>query len=34
LKRPVDIGALSDVAEWQATYRKLDSELTSWEFNH
>ncbi|OQE07173.1 hypothetical protein PENVUL_c014G05976 [Penicillium vulpinum] len=33
LKRPVDIGALSDVAEWQATYRKLDSELTSWEFN-
>lgn len=33
LKRPVDIGTLSDVAEWQATYRKLDSELTSWEFN-
>ncbi|KAJ6080976.1 hypothetical protein N7499_005850 [Penicillium canescens] len=33
LKRPVDIGALSDVEEWQATYRKLDSELTSWEFN-
>lgn len=33
LKRPVDIGALSDVAEWQASYRKLDSELTSWEFN-
>ncbi|PYI10582.1 C6 transcription factor [Aspergillus sclerotiicarbonarius CBS 121057] len=32
LKRPVDIGALSDVEEWQATYRKLDSELTSWEF--
>lgn len=33
LKRPVDIGSLSDVEEWQATYRKLDSELTSWEFN-
>ncbi|KAL4808450.1 fungal-specific transcription factor domain-containing protein [Aspergillus unguis] len=33
LKRPVDIGALSDVEEWQATYRKLDSELTTWEFN-
>lgn len=33
LKRPVDIGVLSDVEEWQATYRKLDSDLTSWEFN-
>lgn len=33
LKRPVDIGSLSDVEEWQAVYRKLDSELTSWEFN-
>ncbi|KAJ5392134.1 hypothetical protein N7509_007624 [Penicillium cosmopolitanum] len=33
LKRPVDIGSLADVEEWQATYRKLDSELTSWEFN-
>lgn len=33
LKRPVDIGSLSDVEEWQSTYRKLDSELTSWEFN-
>ncbi|KAJ5291881.1 hypothetical protein N7478_001132 [Penicillium angulare] len=33
LKRPVDIGSLSDVEEWQATYRKLDSELTTWEFN-
>ncbi|EAU34762.1 conserved hypothetical protein [Aspergillus terreus NIH2624] len=32
LKRPVDIGVLSDVEEWQATYRKLDAELTSWEF--
>ncbi|THC99299.1 hypothetical protein EYZ11_001205 [Aspergillus tanneri] len=33
LKRPVDIGSLSDVEEWQATYRRLDSELTSWEFS-
>lgn len=33
LKQPVDIGVLSDVERWQATYRKLDSELTSWEFN-
>lgn len=33
LKQPVDIGSLSDVEEWQTTYRKLDSELTSWEFN-
>ncbi|PYH43388.1 putative C6 transcription factor [Aspergillus saccharolyticus JOP 1030-1] len=33
LKRPVDIGALSDVEEWQVMYRKLDNELTSWEFN-
>ncbi|GMG34811.1 unnamed protein product [Aspergillus oryzae var. brunneus] len=32
LKRPVDIGALSDVEEWQATYRKLDGELAAWEF--
>lgn len=33
LKRPVDIGSLSDVEEWQSTYRKLDNELSSWEFN-
>ncbi|OJJ42940.1 hypothetical protein ASPZODRAFT_136801 [Penicilliopsis zonata CBS 506.65] len=33
LKQPVDIGILSDVEEWQSTYRKLDSELTSWEFH-
>jgi hypothetical protein len=33
LKNPVDIGALSDVEAWQATYRKLDNELTTWEFN-
>ncbi|KAL1879641.1 hypothetical protein Plec18167_004103 [Paecilomyces lecythidis] len=33
LKRPVDIGSLSDVEEWQSTYRKLDNEITSWEFS-
>jgi hypothetical protein len=33
LKRPVDIGALSDVEEWQRTYRQLEAELTSWKFN-
>lgn len=33
LKKPVDIGAVSDVEEWQETYRKLDSELRSWELN-
>lgn len=33
LKKPVDIGAVSDVEEWQTTYRKLDSELRSWELN-
>ncbi|KAJ6013347.1 hypothetical protein N7540_007938 [Penicillium herquei] len=33
LKRPVDIGSLSDVEEWQATYRKLENELTTWDFN-
>ncbi|KAJ5180514.1 hypothetical protein N7492_003724 [Penicillium capsulatum] len=33
LKKPVDIGSLSDVEEWQATYRKLDHDLTSWEFS-
>ncbi|KAF9886044.1 hypothetical protein FE257_012100 [Aspergillus nanangensis] len=32
LKRPVDIGVLSDVEEWQSMYRKLDGEVTSWEF--
>lgn len=31
LKRPVDIGSLSDVEEWQDMYRKLDDELTRWE---
>lgn len=33
LKQPVDIGSLSDVGEWQATYRRLDNALNSWEFN-
>ncbi|KAL5340529.1 putative C6 transcription factor [Aspergillus crustosus] len=33
LKRPVDIGTLTDVEDWQSTYRKLDNELTTWEFN-
>ncbi|GAD96962.1 C6 transcription factor [Paecilomyces variotii No. 5] len=33
LKRPVDIGSLSDVEEWQSTYRKLGNEITSWEFS-
>lgn len=31
LKRPVDIGSLADVEQWQATYKKLDSELSTWE---
>lgn len=33
LKRPIDIGALSDVEEWQATYRKLDNKLSAWEYS-
>ena len=33
LKRPVDIGALSDVEEWQRSYRALDAELNSWKFS-
>ena len=32
LKRPVDIGNLSDVEQWQGTYRALDSELNAWHF--
>ncbi|KAI5304830.1 hypothetical protein KEM56_005859 [Ascosphaera pollenicola] len=31
LKRPVDIGSLTDVEEWQDMYRRLDDELTRWE---
>ncbi|KAL1957073.1 hypothetical protein VTO42DRAFT_6331 [Malbranchea cinnamomea] len=30
LKQPVDIGSLSDVEQWQSTYKKLDNELTTW----
>jgi hypothetical protein len=33
LKKPVDISSLSDVEEWQGTYRELENELTSWKFN-
>ncbi|KAK0952787.1 hypothetical protein LTR91_024200 [Friedmanniomyces endolithicus] len=33
LKKPVDIGALSDVGEWQQSYRQLDSKLNIWKFS-
>ncbi|KAM5471190.1 hypothetical protein MauCBS54593_003530 [Microsporum audouinii] len=33
LKRPVDISAIADVEQWQSTYRKLDNELTAWEYH-
>ena len=33
LKKPVDIGALSDVEQWQQEYRQLDSQLNSWKFS-
>lgn len=33
LKRPIDIGSLSDIEQWQATYRALDSELNAWHFS-
>lgn len=32
LKRPVNIGSLQDVEQWQATYRALDGELNAWHF--
>ncbi|KAL6692239.1 fungal-specific transcription factor domain-containing protein [Trichoderma pleuroticola] len=32
LKRPVDIGKLTDVEKWQLRYKELDKELTSWNF--
>lgn len=32
LKRPIDIGSLADVEQWQGTYRALDSELNAWHF--
>ncbi|KAF2770237.1 hypothetical protein EJ03DRAFT_270728 [Teratosphaeria nubilosa] len=33
LKRPVDIGALSDVEQWQQEYRQLDGKLNAWKFS-
>lgn len=33
LKKPVDIGALADVEQWQQQYRDLDSKLTAWKFS-
>ena len=33
LKRPIDIGSLSDVEKWQGSYRALDSELNAWHFS-
>ena len=32
LRQPVDISALSDVEEWQMSYKGLDSMLTAWKF--
>jgi len=32
LKRPVDIGSLADVEQWQGSYRSLDSDLNAWHF--
>lgn len=32
-KAPIDISALEEVSEWQATYRRLESELKEWKFN-
>ncbi|KAK4992842.1 hypothetical protein LTR66_006161 [Elasticomyces elasticus] len=33
LKKPVDIGALSDVEQWQQEYRRLDTMLNRWKLN-
>ncbi|KAK2750135.1 hypothetical protein FQN57_004631 [Myotisia sp. PD_48] len=33
LKCPVDINDVADVEQWQTTYRKLDHELTTWEYH-
>jgi hypothetical protein len=33
LKRPIDIGSLTDVEQWQGSYRALDSDLNSWHFS-
>ena len=33
LKKLVDIGALSDVEQWQQEYRQLDNKLNAWKFS-
>lgn len=33
LKKPVDIGALADVEQWQHMYRRLDNRLNAWKFS-
>ncbi|KIV86616.1 hypothetical protein PV11_02216 [Exophiala sideris] len=33
LKRPIDIGSLTDVEQWQGSYRTLDSDLNAWHFS-
>jgi hypothetical protein len=33
LQKPVDIGAISDVENWQREYRELDRDLQSWKYN-
>ncbi|OQO01981.1 hypothetical protein B0A48_12454 [Cryoendolithus antarcticus] len=33
LKKPVDIGALGDVEQWQQEYRQLDSRLSGWKYD-
>ncbi|KAI0526709.1 fungal-specific transcription factor domain-containing protein [Xylaria bambusicola] len=32
LRKPVDIGALNDVEQWQLQYKDLDNMLSSWKF--
>lgn len=32
LKKPVDIGALSDVEQWQREFRELDNMLEAWKY--
>lgn len=33
LKKPIDIGSLDDVEQWQTEYRELDSMLHTWKLN-
>lgn len=33
LRKPLDIGSLSDVERWQKTYRELDDDLNKWLYN-